>query len=472
MLFSAVIFLSLWLLQTVFLQKFYNGMAIRSVEKTAEELAGHSADTDFYDVIDEAASSNSLLVFVTDAEGNILYSADEYKRLYGKTEQKEHRNENPYFSSDTVMNWEKGALRNLPYSYEYLIEELKASGSDSVGFVTDDNAAYVTGIVLDNGNILSVSMPLGTVGGTVRILRLQLVWVSALSLVLGFVLAWIISKRFERPVAKITDSAKQIAAGNFHPELPKGFCAELDELSDTLAETARSLERAKNSQREFLANVSHDLRTPLTMIKGYAEMVKEISWEDAQKRESDLNIIMREADRLTALVNEILEFSAMQSDGTAKEYGVIDLSRAVRDVAGQFLPFCEQNGFTIETKIADGLMAAADEAQIKRVVYNFIDNAVNHTDDSRKVRVSLTEENGFARLEVTDYGKGIADEEIPYVWDRYYTARNRKNKAVVSGLGLSIAKEILTAHKARFGVDNRKNCTFWFELPLCSDAVS
>ena len=471
-LFSAVIFLVLWLLQTVFLQNFYNDMAIRGAEKAAEKIEERSADSDFYDVIDEMAEENSLLVFVTDTEGNILYSADEYKRLYGETELEEHRNENPYFSSDEIMNWEKGALRNLPYSYESLIGKLKEVGTNSVGFVTEDNAAYVTGCVLPNGKILYISMPLGTVGGTVRILRLQLVWVSVLSLILGFVLAWVISKRFEKPIDKIADSAKEIAVGNFHPEFPKGFCTELDELSDTLGETALSLEKAQNAQREFLANVSHDLRTPLTMIKGYAEMVKEISWGDAEKREKDLDVIMREADRLTALVNEILEFSAMQSNSALQEYGVIDLSRAIRDVIGRFATFCEQNEFVIEAEITDGLNVSADEAQIKRVVYNFIDNAVNHTDESKKIKVSLTVADGSARFAVTDFGKGIADEDIPYIWDRYYTARNRKNKTVVSGLGLSIAKEILTAHRAKFGVDNRDKCTFWFELQICSKILA
>ena len=470
--FSAVIFLALWLLQTVFLQSFYSDMAIRGAKRAAEEMAEHSSSADFYEVIDKTAAENSLLVFVTDAGGNIRYSADEYKRLYGETEPEERRNGNPYLSSDEILNWERGALRNLPYSYASLITKLKASGADSVGFVTEDNTAYVTGCLLDNGDILSVSMPLGTVGGTVRILRLQLVWVSALSLILGFVLAWIISRRFEKPIEKITDSAKQIAEGNFRPELPKGFCTELDELSDTLGETALRLEKAKNAQREFLANVSHDLRTPLTMIRGYAEMVREFSWSDTEKREKDLDIIAREADRLTALVNEILEFSAMQSGSAPPEYGRIELSRAVRETIGQFLPFCEQNGFAIETEIADGITVSADGAQIRRVIYNFIDNAVNHTDESKKIRVSLTATDGSARFAVTDFGKGIADEDLPYIWDRYYTARNRKNKAAVSGLGLSIAKEILTAHKAKFGVDGQNRCTFWFELPICSDTTA
>ena len=462
-LFSATIFIVLWLLQTVFLQSFYNSMAIRGVERAADKIAAHSKDSDFYDLIDEIAVTNSLLVFLTDAQGNILHSADEYQQLYGNTESNEHGEDNPYHS-DTVMNWEKGAMRNLPYSYETLISKLKASGEDRVGFLTEDNAAYVTGSMLDNGNILSISMPLGTVGATVGILRIQLAWVSVLSLVLGFCLSWIISKRFGKPITQISGAAQEIAAGNYHPDLPKGFCTELDELSDTLDKTALSLERAQNSQRDFLANVSHDLRTPLTMIKGYAEMVKEISWNDEEKRENDLNIIMREADRLTALVNEILGFSAMQADDTVKEYEIIDISRAVNDVVRQFEPFCKKNGFTIEAKVADDLTAKADEAQIKRVVYNFIDNAINHTDDSKRVTISLMRTGDHVRLEVTDYGKGISDEDIPNIWDRYYTARNRKNKAVVSGLGLSIAREILIAHGAEFGVDNKNHCTFWFEL--------
>ena len=467
LLFSAVIFLVLWLLQTVFLQSFYNDMAIRNVESAVSKMTAHASDSDFYEVIDKIAVSNSLLVFVTDTDGNVLYSADEYQRLYGGTKQADDGADNPYHAGD-VMNWEKGALRNLPYSYQTLVNELNEAGTDRFGFMTEDETAYVTGVRLGDGKLLSVSLPLGTVGGTVGILRVQLVWVSVLSLILGFILAWIISKRFEKPVAQIAASAKQIAGGNFHPELPKGFCTELDELSDTLGETASHLEKAQNAQREFLANVSHDLRTPLTMIRGYAEMVKEISWSDEEKREKDLDIITREADRLTALVNEILEFSAMQADGSMKEYEKIDLSRAVREVIGQFAPFCEQNGFVIEAEVADGLMAAADEAQIKRVIYNFIDNAVNHTDKSKTIKVSLTTRDGSVRFAVTDYGKGIPEEDVPYIWDRYYTARNRKNKAAVSGLGLSIAKEILTAHRAKYGVDSKNNCTFWFKLPICS----
>ena len=453
LLFSAVIFLVLWLLQTVFLQNFYNDMAIRNVESAVGKMTAHASDSDFYEVIDKIAVSNSLLVFVTDADGNVLYSADEYQRLYDGTKQANDGTDNPYHAGD-VMNWEKGALRNLPYSYQALVNKLNEAETNRVGFMTEDETAYVTGVRLGDGKLLSVSLPLGTVGGTVGILRVQLVW--------------IISKRFEKPVAQIAASAKEIAGGNFHPEFPKGFCAELDELSDTLGETASHLEKAQNAQREFLANVSHDLRTPLTMIKGYAEMVKEISWSDEEKREKDLGIITREADRLTALVNEILDFSAMQADNSVKEYEKIDLSRAVREVIGQFAPFCEQNGYVIEAEITDGVTVSADEAQIKRVIYNFIDNAVNHTDESEKIKVSLTVADGSARFEVTDYGKGIAVEDIPYIWDRYYTARNRKNKAVVSGLGLSIAKEILTAHRARFGVDSKNGCTFWFELGICS----
>ena len=354
-LFAAAIFAALWLLQTVFLQRFYNDMAIRGAERALREIAARAGEADFYETIDRVAGEDALLVFVTDGAGNVLYSADEYQGLYGASGRAGHGGENPWRAPDREMNWEKGAARNLPDAYGAFAAALKSSGADSAGVVTEDNGAYVTGLVLDGGDILCLSRPLGTVGGTVEILRLQLLWVSALSLLLGFALAWAISRRFARPVTQIARSARRIAEGDYRPELPKGFCAELDELADTLEETAWDLERAQNAQRELLANVSHDLRTPLTMIKGYAEMVRDISWEDEARRTDDLDIIIREADRLTALVNEILEFSSARADSAGKERAVFDLSRAVREVAGQFAPFRDRDGLTVETAVTDGL---------------------------------------------------------------------------------------------------------------------
>lgn len=512
-----MIFAVLWLLQ-----RFYTGAAVSGVKEAARELAAQKNEETFIERIEEAAQKHSLLIFVTNEAGNVLYSADEYNALYNNyndsgnlnapvasndsgasgdsggalpARRKNSSTENPYLADKGLLNWEKGVIRNLPYSHTELLERLMSSGEPGLGYMTEDGAAYVYGVKLEDcaafpgeDAVMCISMALGSVEGTVKILRIQLLWVSGLSLLLTFLLAFFLSKRFARPIRAIAEQAQSIARGEFTgassrglrmeaDELPdtstdsrfagnsavRGFCTELDELSDTLNETAASLERLERSRRELLANISHDLRTPLTMIRGYAEMVQEISRNDEEKRKQDLQVIIREADRLTRLVGEILEYSSMQALGEKTVMEDFDLSGAVQAVIRQFDPLCREQGFVIEPSIEPGLWIHGNRAQIERVIYNFMDNAVNHTGGSRKITVKLEKRENSVRLEVKDYGPGIPKEEIAYIWERYYTSRNRKNKGTVSGLGLSIAKEILTLHGMRFGAEGEDGCVFWFE---------
>lgn len=326
-LFAAIIFVALWLLQTVFLQNFYNGMAIQNVERVAAQIAEQRDSDNLADTIDNFAYNESLLIFLTDWQGNVFYSADEHSSIY-ETNRTWHTSDNsgdnPYRDPDEQLSWQTGAFRNLPQGYVDLLQQLFSSEDGEIGYTLENNTAYVYGTVLPasgttsgllggNEAVLYISMPLGAVGATVSILRVQLVWVTIASLVIGFVIAFFILRRFARPVSAISTQAKRMAGGDFDGGFEKGFCLELDELAETLDHTAADLARAENSRRELLANVSHDLRTPLTMIKGYAEIVREISWEDEEKRDMDLSIIIREADRLTGLVNDILEYSALQS---------------------------------------------------------------------------------------------------------------------------------------------------------------
>ncbi|MGM9681859.1 MAG: histidine kinase dimerization/phospho-acceptor domain-containing protein [Eubacteriales bacterium] len=449
-------------------------MAVSGLKQAASAITSQKNDDTFFSVIDETARKNSLLIFLTDKNGEVLYNADEYSTLYDYTS---HSNGgNPYLNGDNSLNWEKGAIRNLPYSHMELIRQLILSDKNSLGYTTDDGSAYVYGeklgtcvLLTEENVIMCISMPLDSVEGTTKILRTQLLWVSLLSLSLAFILAYFLSHKFEKPIRSITEQAKNISEGNFHASTHMGFCTELDDLSDTLNKTAESLDRLEHSRQELLTNVSHDLRTPLTMIKGYAEMVREISWSDPKKRNQDLDIIIRESDRLTALVNEILEYSSMQSLHQIPTMTVFSLNTTVTNVIRQFDALCREQGFLIEQSVDPDILIKGNEMQIGRVIYNFIDNAINHTDSSQRLSVALRNLGEITRFEVKDYGQGIPEENIPYIWDRYYTSRNRKNKATVSGLGLSIAKEILTMHEARFGVRYDDGCIFWFEMDKYRD---
>lgn len=466
-----MIFTVLWLVQTVFLQNFYSGMAIANLRRAAQEMIGQQDAENFLSVLDAAAVNNSLLIFLTDKDGQVLYSVDEYSTLYSAGENENHSSGNPYRSGKGTMNWEQGAIRNLPFSHMELIEELLTSDNTSMGFTTSDGSAYVYAARLRSCNalagedvILCISMPMGSVDAATGILRVQLVWVSVLSFLFAFVLTFFLARKFEKPIQKLVLQAKRISQGKYDMVEKAGFCTELDELAGVLNETARSLEQLEASRRSLLASISHDLRTPLTMMKGYAEMLQEFSWKDEQTRNHDLEVIQQEADRLTALVNEILEYSSMQANGLKLQMESFDFSAVADCVANQFDELWKAQGYEIEKRIEPGLWVKGDRRQLERVIYNFLDNAVNHAGAGKRIVVRLGAKDGGVRFSVKDFGAGIPEAEIPYIWDQYYTARNRKNPNAVSGLGLSIAKEILNAHKAQFGVTCAQGCEFWFEL--------
>ncbi|MGN0107918.1 MAG: ATP-binding protein, partial [Hominilimicola sp.] len=325
---------------------------------------------------------------------------------------------------------------------------------------------------LNNGKeaVLYISKALGSVSGTIGILRIQLVWVTVASLLLGFIIAYFISRRFARPVLLLSEKAAHMADRDFKSDFKKGFCSELDELSDTLNKTADDLAKAENFRREFFANISHDLRTPLTMIKGYAEMVRDFSWESEETRETDLNVIIREADRLTGLVNEILEYSAFQSGHMQIDFDDINISSVAQKVIGQFAPMCVRNSICIETEIEANLIVCGSEENITRVIYNLIDNAITHSGNSKKIQITVKGLPETVRTEVRDFGSGIEKELLPHVWDRYFTMKQQKRNETGSGLGLAISREILISHGADFGVESEigEGSTFWFELKRSS----
>ena len=461
MFFTAVIFAILWLLQTVFLQRFYNGMVIKNTVAAADKIASRSDTGDINEYIDELSRDNSVLVFVTDTEGNILYSSDEYKKGH-----KIKDNE-----PDGVMGefrGERGHYRELPENYGEFLSKLTASDNNEAELQTEDMyiyGRYISFYGCEENAVLYIGTTLNAVGSTARIIRVQLLWVTALSVVIGFVLAWFMSRSFSRPVAQLNEKAHRLADKDSDTSFREGFCSELDELNDTLDNTAEKLKRSQEFQNELLANVSHDLRTPLTMIKGYAEMIRDISREDEKQCAEDVAVIVEETDRLTALVNEILEYSELQMTDTELVMSGVDLSETVKTVADSFENLYSKDGFTFECSIAEDINICGNASRLHRAVYNLMDNAVRHAGEDKWIGVTLKAENDSAVIEIADHGEGIAPEELERIWDRYYTKRQRQGKGV-SGLGLAIVKQTVTLHNGRCEAESEANKGSTFRIIL------
>ena len=449
LLFTLIIFGVLWLLQTVFLQKFYNNMLINHTKSAVGEMESAGISDGNFEIIDNIARENSLLVYITDKKGNIIYSADEYKS-------NNFDNENPYLKGEK-LNYQESIYRNLPENYADFLKALE-NGNGVTEYQTETH--YIYGKYLKNETVLYISTTLDAVGSTANIIKIQLLWVSVLSVITAVIIARFISGKFAKPIFILSEQANKLGSKNFSGEFEKGFCMEIDELENVLTNTNEKLVQAKTYQQELLANVSHDLRTPLTMIRGYAESIKDFG-DDEKQRISDSDIIIRETDRLTALVNEILEYSELQANGEKTNFADVNFSSLVKKVIKQFEPLFQTQGGKIESSLTENLSINGNSRQLERVIYNLLDNAIRHTGESKKITVILKKENENILLSVRDYGDGIPQEEIPHIWERYYTYRQR-NKQGVSGLGLAIVKQIVDLHGGSCNVesDAGKGCNF------------
>ena len=227
---------------------------------------------------------------------------------------------------------------------------------------------------------------------------------------------------------------------------------------------AKELSKADELRNELIANVSHDLRTPLTMIVGYSEVMRDIPGENSPE---NVQVIIDEATRLSSLVNDLLDISRLQS-GTSKitrgEYNITD---SIHRIISRFDKLKENEGYIITFDADEDVYINADENRLSQVIYNLITNAINYTSRDKRVNVRQKVSGDTVRIEITDNGEGIAKEDLPYIWDRYYRVdKTHKRAQMGTGLGLSIVKTVLESHGAVYGVDSTigVGSTFWFEL--------
>ena len=446
--FAGVILIILWLLQIVFLNSFYTSMKENDIIKIGKDIKTSYNQPDFQDKVNQIAFQNSIMVFITDNNGNIQNIFDEHVLI----------NRNNY--------------GNNPISVEVSNILSKVRGSDEL-YAVDmvkqnrfNGQTLVYGTKLPDGYLI-ISAPIDNVSGATSVLRTQLIYVTGILLVLSFLIAFFISRKFTKPISEITELAGELAKGNYDVRFSGGHYAEIDELVETLNYMAGELSKVENLRRELIANVSHDLRTPLTLIKAYSEMLHDQTGDNKEKREEQLQIIISETDRLTKLVNNILDLSKLQSGNENIKLENINLSEIVERVLLGFKPLCDKEKYVINKNIKDNLHVLGDSVRLEQVLYNLIGNAVNHIGKNKKIFVNLDDLGEKVRFEVIDNGSGIAKGEILHIWERYYKAKNHKEKHDGGlGIGLAIVKNILELHKAEYGVESAvgKETKFWVEL--------
>ena len=387
------------------------------------------------------------------------YSADTSAQSSSQTSADEEQ------SSGSGSAGQSSSVRSLSLSEKKeiiisnAVQKIDASTETDLAYSDKDSdddgyLVYVSDVenTVFKGALVMITTEL-TLKENVKVIQLQLLAVSVGVVLIAFFLSMYISQRVSKPLDNMSETAKRWAEGDENAVFIADNYQELNELAETLNYAKDGLAQTGVLQRDLLANVSHDLKTPLTIIKNYAELVRDVSGDDAEKRLQNMNVIIKEADRLANLVNDILDLSKLQNKMTELDLKETNLSELLETVLLRFKVFAKTSGFTIDDNVEADLFTVCDAKKIEQVFYNLIGNSINYTGADKTIHVSLTRKDDVILFETIDSGKGIDEENVNTIWDRYYRSSETHQRPIQgTGLGLSIVKTILDNHKLRYGV--------------------
>lgn len=445
--FTVIIGCMIWYLQVFFLSNYYDKMKILESENSVakiSELYHKSTLKDFVEKVDELTDNNDLLVQVI-SDDETLFSSSSQLEAYKNEIERGH----------TLLK--------------------KSGGKDGVSLILKGTKSkretWVYAGYLDSSKhtLLYVVSPLYPVTSTVKIIQQQLIYILLLSFLISLGLAFYTSRRISTPIENISKKAKLLAIGKTGIRFDDKYSyTEIDNLAENLNRASIEIDKSMELQKDLIANISHDLKTPLTMVKSYAEMIRDLSGDFPDKRNAHLQVIIDESDRLNSLVNDILTLSSVQS-GTLKleitKFSIKDLFQSVI----QPYYILKNQGYKIMFNCRQDVDVKGDPDKIKQVVSNLVTNAIKYCGEDKEIFINVKKWGKRVHCEIVDHGQGIKADELPYIWERYYqSSTNHVRTTKGSGIGLSIVKEILNAHNARYGAESKvgRGTTFWFELDV------
>ena len=485
LLFGAIILVVLWVFQSFLLKPYYTTKKSKSVQQSAERIVkAIEQNKNIWTTIDNVASYNSLTVSVYGTESVLGFTSPIYEINYDNPVAKltvETHEINSYYrlakqNGGTYMTVDSNSVSDIARQKLDMFRNAFAGASgdsaapevhyksSAAGSV--ENMVYAAIATKPDGEemFLLVTSSITPLSNTLDIIQGQLLWVSGAYIILSVIFSLFASMRIAKPISKTNSAAKELAKKNYEVDFNARGYLEVEELNDTLNYAKTELAATEKLQRELIANISHDLRTPLTMITGYGEVMRDLPGENTPE---NIQIIIDEASRLSTLVNDLLDLSKLQSGALQAEKKEFCLTDSIREIFSRYSKLVEQDGYNIIFEAKENVYINADELRISQVVYNLVNNAVNHVGEDKTVIVTQSVSRGKVLIEVTDHGEGIPADKLEYIWERYYKVDKEHRRGVIgSGLGLSIVKSILDTHNARYGVRSTpgKGSTFWFEI--------
>ncbi|MGI6435755.1 MAG: ATP-binding protein [Syntrophomonadaceae bacterium] len=444
-----VVLILLWLFQIVFLESFYTQMRIADIREKAISITKNldQGSEDFRDRLDALAYENNMSIDFINLAGNTTYT-----------------------TGNTGMGGQMPMMRNETRHKVYRQVLSGQEVSVTLSHPRFGNKYILMGLPVYTGEKLSgvllLNLPLAPVADTAAILKKQLFYISLALLAAALLISFLLARSFSRPIIDITRAAEKMAAGDFSARINIEQRDEIGNLAKTVNYLGQQLAQIEQLRKDLIANVSHELRTPLSLIRGYAETLRDVTGNEPEKRSRQLGIIIDESERLSKIVDDILNLSQLQSGHFQLNKTRFRINDVVHRVTKRYALLSEKTGVDVVVEPSGDAILEADESRIEQVLYNLINNAFNHTPQGGTITITTRTSADTVRVEVSDTGSGIAAQDIPHIWDRFYKSKNQTDFSHGTGLGLAVVKAVLKAHGAGFGVESQPHVltTFWFEF--------
>jgi len=335
--------------------------------------------------------------------------------------------------------------------------------SDTLGY----NMKYVAVRVEDGGDILGVvrfSLPLSEVQLQIQLIYRAVLYGAIVAIVIALTIAYFVSRSITSPIRQMQEIAQQIAKGDFSAKVKIGSKDELGELAkslntmaDKLQQKMENLKQMDRMKTDFVANVSHELKTPLTLIKGYIETLEDKAINDKDKARKFISIIKEHADRLENIINDLLSLSELELSRRCIEKTDCDLKSLIDEVALGFgHALARKNQVLNVNSQGNDLRIKADRDKIEQVFVNLIDNAIKYTQEAGTIEISIRDQQDAVTVTVQDNGIGIPKEHIDRVFERFYRVDKARSRELGgTGLGLGIAKHVVLAHNGEIHIESR-----------------
>lgn len=442
--FASIILIALWLLQLSLVTPYYRNAKINAVQTFADNIETMIYNNESLNSLNQLAQDNALCIAIIDNYGNVT----PYNGIGSSCYIASGFEENGFDYDEFYAKIVNSSNHEANYFVDY--------GSEMIVFGRQINPHLGSFTLLINAKITPEKAGL-------ILIQNQFILLTIIVLILATIASLIIAKNMSKPFIDMTTSARKLAAGNFNVsfDVSDKQYNEFTDLAETLNYATEKLKRMDQLRMDLIANVSHDIKTPLTMILAYSEMINDFSKDNPELLKEHLEVIQSEAKYLDLLVDDILELSIAESGNMNLNMSIFSINQLLLKAKDHF-----KVDINIHVEALKDYWVQADELRIQQVLYNFIKNAINHA-DATTIILRVKKEHDLIKVSVIDNGIGIKEEELSTIWDRYFKIdKNFTRDFHSSGLGLSISKGIINSHNQEVGVISKykSGSEFYFYL--------